>query len=215
MGDVVKIRGKIIFDPENITKKHKNQATWKYVAMVFFDNDVSRYYSWFLKKRFNLTLERPIRNSHVTFINDSFNDLSHKGEKSALEVEEIWNKVKKEWNNKLVDIYLELDPDTNSISKEEIDNWKKTGQGIDLWNIPNGKNNFHWWLRVPYDKREVLQGIRSELGLEKPYFGMHMTIGLVMDSRPSEVNDSNGLNIKETRIFHSRYLHWLKLTNRI
>ena len=64
--------GKIEFDPVNVTKKHNKQASWKKTAMVKFDCDIWEYYSWFLKKRFNLYLNKPLRGTHLTIINDKF-----------------------------------------------------------------------------------------------------------------------------------------------
>ena len=40
----------------------------------------------------------------------------------------------------------------------------------------NGK---HWWMIIPHEERELLHSVRKELGLEKPYFGLHMSIGNV------------------------------------
>jgi hypothetical protein len=34
-----------------------------------------------------------------------------------------------------------------------------------------------WWFNVPDEERELLQSIRTELGLGKPFFGMHMSLG--------------------------------------
>ena len=64
------IKGKIHFDPINVTKKHHKQASWKRVVVVKFDCDTYAYYSWFIKKRFNIELNKPVRGTHVTIIND-------------------------------------------------------------------------------------------------------------------------------------------------
>ena len=64
------IKGKIVFDPINKTKKHSKQSTWKKVAMVEFKDDTWSYYSWFLKNRFGLVLNKPLRGTHFTIIND-------------------------------------------------------------------------------------------------------------------------------------------------
>jgi hypothetical protein len=215
MSSVIKVTGKICFDPRDITNKHKNQASWKKVAMVLFDDDVCEYYAWHFKKRFNLTLEKPLRDSHVTFINDSFRDLSKGGVKTDKEIEESWSKLKKKWDGKEMSVYFDLNPDSNSLTKEEISILKENSEEIDLKNLPPENSNMHWWLIVPHDKRGELQAIRSEMDLEKPFFGLHMTIGRVVDSRPKEINDAGGLNIKEMRRYHSRYIHFLKITNKI
>jgi len=99
------IIGKIEFDPVNVTKKHDKQSSWKKVAMVRFQNndDTYAYYSWFLKKRFNLVLNKPIRD------------------------------------------------------------------------IRSNKKG-HWWLKAYCDDAH---NIRTVMGLDpKPYFGLHITIGL-------------------------------------
>ncbi len=67
---MLKIVGKIEFDPINVTKKHNKQSSWKRTALVKFDCDTYAYYSWFLQKRFNLILNKPLRGTHITIIND-------------------------------------------------------------------------------------------------------------------------------------------------
>lgn len=166
MGDTIKISGKIVFDPKDKTTKHKNQAIWKRVAMVVFDNDdICEYYSWFVNKRYNVLLNKPLRSSHITFINDSTRDLNQNGELSEEEVNNRWLEVKNKWDGKIVDIILDVDIRTN-------------GE--------------HWWLNIPHENRIELQSIRTELGLGRPYFGMHMSIGY---ARPG---------IHEE---HSKYIH--------
>jgi hypothetical protein len=91
-------------------------------------------------------------------------DLSQNGQKSNEEVEELWESVKQKWDGKEIPIVLDLTPKTN---------------------------DEHWWLNIPHDERELLQSIRNELGLGKPFFGMHMSIGYA--------NDKN--------IHHSIYIH--------
>lgn len=72
------IKGKIEFDPINITKKHVNQSSWKKTAMVKLDCDTWAYYAWFIKKRFNLKLNKPLRGTHITIINDIVDDEIYK-----------------------------------------------------------------------------------------------------------------------------------------
>lgn len=72
------LRGKIEFDPVNVTRKHHSQSSWKRVALVKFECDLSEYYAWFIEKRFNfaqnertgLKLNKPLRGTHITIIND-------------------------------------------------------------------------------------------------------------------------------------------------
>ncbi len=65
-----KVKGILDFTPEDVTKKHINQSTWKCTAMIKTNCDISAYYRWFLKTRFDLILNKPLRGTHVTFIND-------------------------------------------------------------------------------------------------------------------------------------------------
>lgn len=66
------INGILEFDPVHVTKKHLAQSSWKRTAMVRFDCDLWEYYVWFLQKRFNLSLNKPLRGTHLTIINDKF-----------------------------------------------------------------------------------------------------------------------------------------------
>ena len=81
--------GKIEFDPVNVTKKHNKQASWKKTAMVKFDCDIWEYYSWFLQKRFNLFLNKPLRGTHVTIINDMIDDDIYKQARDMFHGKEI------------------------------------------------------------------------------------------------------------------------------
>lgn len=65
-----KTKGILDFTPIDVTKKHKNQSSWKCVAIIKTDCDISLYYAWFLKTRFNLVLNKPLRGTHITFISD-------------------------------------------------------------------------------------------------------------------------------------------------
>ena len=75
MNELVTYKGIIHFDPVNFTKKQTDQSSWKRVAMVMFDGEMTEYYAWFIKKRYDLVLNKPLRGAHVTFINDSLNDM--------------------------------------------------------------------------------------------------------------------------------------------
>jgi hypothetical protein len=70
MKDLFRIVGKMDWNPENRTRKHLSQSGWKKVAMVRTECDIERYYAWFLEKRFNLVLNKTLRGTHMTFIND-------------------------------------------------------------------------------------------------------------------------------------------------
>lgn len=92
--NTVKLIGKIHFDVPDKTNKHKSQSSWKRVAMIMFEGEICEYYCWFIKKRYNLTLNRLLRGAHITIINDSFRDLSNNFQKSEEEVNQLWESVK-------------------------------------------------------------------------------------------------------------------------
>lgn len=118
--------------------------------MVFFEGDVCEYYAWYLKKRFNLTLNKPIRNAHISFVNDRNNDMTLDGQLTLEQVNLNWNRIKDAWDGREVDISICLDYD---------------GDG------------YHWWLNVEEESKKSLQMIRNELNLGKPYYDFHMSIG--------------------------------------
>jgi len=165
MKDRIILTGKIGFEPENKTKKHKDQSSWKKIAMVFLDGDISDYYAWFIMRRYNLFLNKPIRGAHISFINDSMMDLTNNGEITEEDVLIKWERVKNKWDGKEIEIVLDLNPKTDGRT---------------------------WWLNIPHDERDGLQGIRNELGLGRPFFGMHMSLGY---ARPGLMEE------------HSKYLH--------
>ena len=168
-----KIKGRIVFDPPNITGKHKKQGEWKKVALLEFSGDIKKYYRWFIKKRYNLILGEPIRQAHITFINDRHSDMTN----------DNWGTIKKKWNGKSIEITLSTDV---------------RGDGI------------NWWLVVPEESRKGLHDIRAELGLSRPYFGLHMTIGVARDAPDKEDNPiANNQKIVRGNEVHSRYIHGL------
>jgi len=67
---LIECKGILDFEVDDLTKKHKSQSVWKRTAIIKTDCDMSVYYSWFIKKRFNLELNRPIRKPHISFISD-------------------------------------------------------------------------------------------------------------------------------------------------
>ena len=101
--NVVEVIGTIVFDPENMTKKHDAHAVWKRVAMLMIDCDISDYYAWFLKKRFSISLHSPQRGAHITFINDRTRDMNDQ-----------WDRVKREWNGKNIAVRISTDARTDA-----------------------------------------------------------------------------------------------------
>lgn len=72
---MLKLKGKIIANPVDVSKKHKKQSSWKAVAIVKFNDDFCDYYRWFLNKEFGLYLNKPLRGSHITIVNDRIMDI--------------------------------------------------------------------------------------------------------------------------------------------
>lgn len=158
MNNTITLKGIIVFDPENKTNKHKAQSIWKKVAMVSFSGDICEYYIWLINRRYNLKLNQPLRNPHVTFINDREADMNHR-----------WEEIKKRYNGMEIDVVLDVDLVTDSN---------------------------HWWFDVPEEHRKFLHDIRAELGLDGPYFGLHLTIGYVNEQNKEHANYVHKLMIK-------------------
>ncbi len=92
--------GRLEFDPIDKTKKHLNQSSWKKTAMIKLDCDIHLYYCWFLKKRYNLVLNQPIRESHITIINDKIDSEN---------LVDKYNQTREKWNGQIIEFeYLLL-----------------------------------------------------------------------------------------------------------
>lgn len=178
MENCIKISGTIVFDPANVTNKQERQSEWKKVAMVLLEPKLNRakgdkgladYYAWFIKKRYNLPLHRPLRDAHVTFINDRASDMNGK-----------WEDVKSKWQGKKIDIILNVDPRSDGLN---------------------------WWINIPEEHRKELHAIRAELGLGRPHWGLHMTIGTAVNfkGKPSfkGINAMNAMLMNEEQ---SKYI---------
>jgi len=96
---IFKQTGKIVFDPVDLTKKHVRQSEWKKSAIVLInDPDFCAYYSWFIKKRYNLELQRPLRGVHFTVINDKVSD------------NKKYQYAKEKYNNRIINLEYSVDP---------------------------------------------------------------------------------------------------------
>jgi hypothetical protein len=93
-------------------------------------------------------------------------DLTQNGKISEQEALNKWGEAKNKWDGKEIEIVLDLNPKTDDRT---------------------------WWLNIPNDERNGLQAIRNEIGLGRPFFGMHMSIGYA----------------NEKNIDHSVYIHEL------
>jgi hypothetical protein len=167
--DTITLTGVIEFDPKSYTKKHESQASWKRVAMVRFSGDVCAYYAWFIKNRYNLKLTKPLRNAHITFVNDRESDTNG-----------CWDAVRAKWDSKKIEVKVDISPRTNGS---------------------------HWWLVIPEDCRGELHSIRAEMGLNRPYFGLHLTIGYACNSYNE--TEGNAVKAMEMSEEHSKYIHGL------
>jgi len=140
--------GILIFDPENKTKKHALQSSWKTVALIQTDCDIHAYYSWFIEKRYNLKLNQPLRGSHVTILSDMI------GRDSINENPiEIYEKVKKEFEGKVMNFKYDPNVRTNGehwwlkVTCEEAENFRER---IGLKRDPYW--GFHLTLGLPNNK---------------------------------------------------------------
>ena len=118
--------------------------------MVFIQGDICDYYSWFLNKRFNLELNKPLRGAHISFINDYNYEFKKLIKRTDTQIDADWERVKKKYNNQKINIILDINPKTD---------------------------DKHWWLNIPEEERYYLQSIRNELALGRPFYGMHLSIG--------------------------------------
>jgi hypothetical protein len=103
---LLKVAGVMEFEPEDRTRKHKSQASWKRVAMIRTNDDLADYYAWFINRRFNLPLNKPLRGAHVSIVNDAERDF-------AYGVEPRWENVKRKYGGKPMDFFIDLEPRTN------------------------------------------------------------------------------------------------------
>ena len=93
--------GILQFEPEDKTKKHIHQAAWKRVAIIQTNDDLCEYYAWFVKQRFGLKLNRPLRGSHITIINDAERELPN------------YQEAVDKFNGQTIDFFLDVETSTN------------------------------------------------------------------------------------------------------
>jgi len=98
---LIKAKGIIHFEPKDKTKKHISQSSCKRVAMILTNDDLCEYYAWFIKKRFNLELNKPLRGSHITIINDKDKEVP------------LFNQAKGIFDKKEITFYIDPEPRTN------------------------------------------------------------------------------------------------------
>ena len=173
----------MVFDPIEFTGKQQRQAEWKKVAMVMFEPDlkssdkgITEYYAWFIKKRFNVYLSKPLRGAHVTIVNDKESETNGR-----------WEEVKKKWNGKTVDVILNLDPLLGVSNRK--------GNYTDWWlAVPYEER------KEIHSIREEL-GLR-----DRSYFGLHMTIGSAVNSYTKIEKGTNASKAMGMNEEHSEYI---------
>lgn len=133
------IKGKIEFDPINFTKKHNLQSSWKKTAMVKFEDDMSNYYAWFLKSRFGLYLNKPIRGTHFTIINDIVDN-------------DLYSQARDVFNGKEISIFY----DPSLIRSNDKGHWWIKAHSTDAQNIRNSMG-----LGDPYFGYHITIGLAS------------------------------------------------------
>ena len=189
--------GTIIFDPKDRTAKHKAQSSWKKLAMIEFGGDMCDYYAWFIKNRYGITLNSPLRGPHISFINDHIRDLNggfFNPNDCGTEKErhQMWEDLKKKYHKTKMKVVISTEVQTN-------------GE--------------HWWLRIEHEHRKDMQAIRDEIGLPIPNLGknkdgslkplgIHMTIGYPVDGRvnldefETDVAKSGRMNLQNSKEIH-------------
>jgi hypothetical protein len=98
-----RIQGKIIFDPENLTKKHEAHSEWKRSVLAVVDEpDFCNYFAWYIKKRYNLKIVEPQRGVHLTIVNDKLCDGIDATERKYL-------RSKGMFDGRMIDINYDID----------------------------------------------------------------------------------------------------------
>ena len=92
------LKGVIEFDPINVTKKHEKQSSWKKTVIARIDGDLCDYYNWFIKKRYNINLATPLRDTHLTIINDRMDNN-----------QDEYKTAKRLYNGTAIDIHYNVD----------------------------------------------------------------------------------------------------------
>jgi len=85
--------GILIIDPPDVTRKHNKQSSWKRTAILQFPGDeTDKMWRWYIKKRYGLELNQPLRQCHITIVNDRYQDTAK------------WNEFKSKFNHTNINI---------------------------------------------------------------------------------------------------------------
>lgn len=80
--------------------------------MVEFPGDDHFYYAWFISRRYGIQgFTRPYRKPHITFINDSVNEITVGEDESAKR--SAWEELKKTMSGREVSVRMSIDVRTN------------------------------------------------------------------------------------------------------
>lgn len=145
----LKITGKLVFDVADKTNKHKAQSSWKKTAIVLFNDDVCEYYQWLLKKRFNIELNKPLRGSHYTVINDKYDNI------------DLWNKVKKRHDGTQIDVYY------NTNLRSNVEHWWLKAYSIQGYDIRKELN-----LGMPFFNPHITIGLANNKNIEQSEYAL-------------------------------------------
>jgi len=142
-------KGKMVFDPVNRTRKH-NKQSWKRTAMIIVEDDTFAYYQWLIEKRYPLI--------QGVLANEKWLNPPLRGTHVTIINDMIGRDFKEEDYQR---------------AKEKYDG--KEVYFFYTWDgIRNNGEHIYFKVECPMGME-----IRKEVGLGDPYFGFHITIGLV------------------------------------
>lgn len=64
--DLIQLRGKLIYDPKRPGVRKTGHG--KVLILQPYFDDIDLLYQWFIKRRFGLTLQRPVWKPHITVV---------------------------------------------------------------------------------------------------------------------------------------------------
>lgn len=149
MKDWIKLRGKIVFDVEDKTKKHISQSSWKRTVMFQFGDDLSDYYAWFINKRYNLKLNKPLRGSHYTIVNDKISEMKN------------WDNVRSKYYGTYGDVYFHPDVRSNG------EHW-----WLKAFSIDGNKIRKELSLGWPYFNPHITIGLANNKNIEQSQYAV-------------------------------------------
>ena len=167
--DLIIGKGKLVFDPEHRTNKHFKQGSWKRSAMIVIDDDTYKYYQWLIEREY-------------PFIQGVKGDTK--------------------WiNPPLRGTHVTILNDR--VNGSNIENWEKMkekydGQEVHFFFNWDGLRNTgkHIYFKV---ECPLGQMVRDFGNFGEPYFGFHLTVGLVPNE--SIVKKEHNENVRKSMIY--------------